>query len=359
MREKVSATAGGRASAARIADPGFSCDASAGTGPVGTGASSGPNIGDPNTSGTGASDASPQSGLSTKGLLAAAASFVIWGALPLYLAPIHDLSSLQIIAHRIVWACVLVVIWLGVRGELGGLRRLFSNPTILSRLVLSALLVTVNWTGYVWAVGHGRVLEASLGYFINPLANVLLGVLFLRERLNVAQWTAVGIAAAAVLYIGIAAGATPWIALTVATSFSLYGLVRKVIHVEALEGLAVETIVLMPFALGYLIWCEVNGTALFGHSSAAVNALLIGCGAITAVPLFLFAVGTRLIPYSTVGLILYVTPSLQLLCGIYLYHEPFAGARALGFALIWLALMIYAGDGVWRAHRARTTASAV
>jgi chloramphenicol-sensitive protein RarD len=353
MREKVSATAGGQASAVRIADPGFSCDAAAGTGDVGTGANSNPNI-----NGTGASQASPQSGLSTKGLLAATAAFVIWGAFPLYLKPIHDLSALQIIAHRIVWACVLVVIWLGMRGELGSLRRLFSNPTILSRLVLSAILVTVNWTGYVWAVGHGRVLEGSLGYFINPLANVLLGVMFLRERLNIAQWTAVGIAAAAVLYIGVAAGATPWIALTVAASFSLYGLVRKVIHVEALEGLAVETLVLMPFALGYLIWCEVNGTAVFGHSSAAVNALLVGCGAITAVPLFLFALGTRLIPYSTVGLILYITPSLQLLCGIYLYHEPFAGARALGFAVIWLALLIYAGDGVWRAHRARTTASA-
>jgi len=297
-------------------------------------------------------------GLSTRGLLAAAASFVIWGALPLYLKPIHELSSFQIIAHRIAWACVLVVIWLAARGSLGSLRRLFSNPTILGWLVLSAILVTVNWTGYVWAVGHGRVLEASLGYFINPLANVLLGVVFLRERLNVAQWTAVAIAAAAVLYISVAAGATPWIALTVATSFSLYGLVRKVIHVEALEGLAVETIVLMPFALGYLIWCEMNGTGAFGHSSAGVNALLVGCGAVTAVPLVLFAVGTRLIPYSTVGLLLYITPSLQLLCGIYLYHESFAGARAIGFALTWLALVIYAGDGVWRAHRARTTANA-
>ena len=294
--------------------------------------------------------------LSTRGLLAATAAFGIWGALPLYLQPIHELSSFQIIAHRIAWACVLVVIWLAARGNLGSLRRLFSNPMILGWLVLSAILVTVNWTGYVWAVGHGRVLEASLGYFINPLANVLLGVVFLRERLNVAQWTAVGIAAAAVLYISVAAGATPWIALTVATSFSLYGLVRKVIHVEALEGLAVETVVLMPFALGYLIWCEMNGTGAFGHSSAGVNALLVGCGAVTAVPLVLFAVGTRLIPYSTVGLLLYITPSLQLLCGIYLYHESFAGARAIGFALTWLALVIYAGDGVWRAQRARATA---
>lgn len=351
MREKVSATAGGQASAVRIADPGFSCDAAAGAGDVGTGANSNPDI-----SGTGASQASPESGLSTKGLLAATAAFLIWGALPIYLHPIHDLSSFQIIAHRIVWACVLVVIWLALRGDLGALRGLFSNPTILSRLVLSALLVTVNWTGYVWAVGHGRVVEGSLGYYINPLCNVLLGVVFLRERLNVAQWAAVGIAAAAVLYISVAAGATPWIALMIATSFSLYGLLRKVIHVEALQGLAVETIVLMPFALGYLLWCEANGTGTFGHASLGVDALLIGCGAVTAVPLFLFALGTRLIPYSTAGLLLYIVPSLQLLCGIYLYHESFSGARATGFALIWLALVIYAGDGVLRAHRDRAAA---
>jgi len=345
MSERVSTAASGQAAAGRIADPGAPRTAAGGTPVIGA-VAAGASI-------RNASAATPPSGLSTKGLLAAAASFVIWGALPLYLKPIHELPSFQIIAHRIAWACVLVIIWLAVRGDLGDLRKLFSDRKILGRLVLSAVLVTINWTGYVWAVGHGRVLEASLGYFINPLANVLLGVVFLRERLNVAQWTAVGLAAAAVVYISVAAGAPPWIALTVATSFSLYGLIRKVIHVEALQGLAVETVVLMPFALGYLLWCESNGTGAFGHSSLGVNALLVGCGAITAVPLYLFALGTRLIPYSTAGLLLYITPSLQLLCGIYLYHEPFAGARAFGFALIWLALVIYAGDGVWRAHRAR------
>ena len=360
MPERMSTAASGPGAAARIADPEFSCGATVGN------AVAGPNA--PNASAAASNSVpsdvraeisgdatapAPRAGPSTKGLLAAAASFVIWGALPLYLKPIHELPSFQIIAHRIAWACVLVLVWLAVRGDLGGLRKLFSNRTILGRLVLSAILVTVNWTAYVWAVGHGRVLEASLGYFINPLANVLLGVVFLRERLNIAQWTAVGIAATAVLYISVAAGATPWIALTVATSFSLYGLIRKVIHVEALQGLAVETIVLMPFALGYLLWCEWNGTGAFGHASVGVNALLVGCGAVTAVPLFLFALGTRLIPYSTAGLLLYITPSLQLLCGIYLYHELFSGARAVGFALIWLALLIYAGDGVWRAHRFR------
>jgi chloramphenicol-sensitive protein RarD len=289
--------------------------------------------------------------LSSNGLLAAIGSFVIWGAFPLYLKPLHDLSALQIIAHRIAWACVLVLVWLFARGELKELRKPLTNPAILGRLTASALLITVNWLAYVWGVGHGHVVEASLGYFINPLANVLLGVVVLRERLNIAQWTAVGIAAGAVLYIAVATGATPWISLTLAVSFSTYGLLRKVVHVEALQGLAVETLVLVPIAVGYLVWCEVNGSGAFGHSSALINVLLVGCGPMTAVPLFLFAFAARLIPYSTLGLLLYIAPSLQLLCGIFLYHEPFAGARANGFILIWLALLIYAADGVWRARK--------
>lgn len=291
--------------------------------------------------------------LSGKGLLAAAGSFFIWGAFPLYLKPLHDVPALQIIAHRVAWACVLVLIWLGLRGELRQLWKALTTPAILGRLSASALLISINWLGYVWGVGHGHVLETSLGYFINPLANVLLGVVVLRERLNLAQWTSVGIASGAVVYLAVATGSPPWIALTLASSFSVYGLIRKVVSVEALQGLAVETLVLMPLALGYLLWCEAAGTGALGHSSTLVNALLVGCGPITAVPLFLFAFGTRLIPYSTVGLLLYIAPTLQLLCGIFFYHEAFAGARALGFVLIWIALLIYAGDGVWRARQAR------
>ena len=300
--------------------------------------------------------ASGPSRLSGKGLLAAAGSFVIWGCFPAYLKPLNHIDSLQVVSHRVAWACVLVVIWLILRGELWDLRKHFSNRAVLGRLLLSAVLITANWLGYVWGAAHGRVLEASLGYFINPLANVLLGVLVLRERLNVAQWTSVGIAAVAVIYVSVATGTPPWIALTVATSFSLYGLVRKVVQVEALQGLAVETLVLMPLALGYLIWCAINGTGAFGHSGAVVNTLLVGCGPITAMPLFLFAYGARLIPYSTLGLILYITPSLQLLSGIFLYRESFSGARAIGFAMIWLALVIYVVDGVRRARQGKTLA---
>ena len=303
-------------------------------------------------SATGTNAPCARAGLSAEGLLAAIGAFVIWGALPLYLKPLHEFPALQIIAHRIAWACVLVLVWLMARGELAQLGKVLANPAVLARLAATAVLITINWVAYVWGVGHGHVLETSLGYFINPLANVLLGVVILRERLNPAQWASVAIASAAVVYLAIATGSPPWIALTLATSFSIYGLIRKMVRVEALQGLAVETLVLMPLAVGYLVWCEVNGTGLFGHSSTFINVLLVGCGPVTAVPLFLFAFGARLIPYSTVGLLMYIAPSLQLLTGVFLYHEPFTGARAFGFGLIWLALLIYAGDGLWRGRKA-------
>ncbi len=345
MAQSALNAAGGRAPAAEVSDTPPNAAATPGAAPAWS------------TNPAAAADAASlprikRAKLSTEGLLAAMGSFVIWGVFPLYLKPLHDVPSLQIIAHRIVWACVLVLLWLLVRGELGELRKPLTNPAVLGRLVASALLISVNWLGYVWGVGHGHVLETSLGYFINPLANVLLGVIVLRERLNAVQWAAVAIAAAAVVYLGVATGSPPWIALTLAASFSVYGLVRKVARVEALQGLAVETLALMPLALGYLVWCEATGTGVFGHSGTLIDGLLVGCGPMTAVPLFLFAFGARLIPYSTVGLLLYVAPSLQLLSGIFLYHEPFAGARAFGFALIWLALLIYAGDGLWRARKA-------
>jgi chloramphenicol-sensitive protein RarD len=293
-----------------------------------------------------------------EGLLAALASFVIWGAFPFYLKPLYDVPSMQIIAHRVAWACVFVLVWLLVRGDIRSLGKLFGDRAIVGRLAVSALLITVNWVAYVWGVGHGHVVETSLGYFISPLVNVLLGVVVLRERLNVTQWTSVGIAAAAVIYVSVATGAPPWIALIIAASFSLYGFLRKIMHVEALQGLAVETLLLMPLASGYLLWCEATGTGALGHSSLAVNALLVGCGPMTAVPLFLFAFAARVIPYSTLGLMLYIAPSLQLLSGIFVYHEPFAGPRALAFAFIWLALAIYAVDGVWRARPRERQAAA-
>jgi chloramphenicol-sensitive protein RarD len=295
--------------------------------------------------------------LSPRGLAAGAAAFTIWGLFPVYLHPLRGVPALQVIAHRITWSCLFLVAWLLLRGELGDLRVTLARPALLARLALTATLISINWLVYVWAVTHSHVVDTSLGYYINPLVNVLLGVLVLRERLNGAQWTAIGIAALAVLYLALLAGRPPWIAGTLAVSFSLYGFVRKIISVEALPGLTTETLLLMPLAVGYLAWCQWAGSGALTTQGAGVAALLLGSGLVTAIPLFLFAYGARLLPYSTVGVLQYIAPSLQLLCGVVLYHESFGPARASGFALIWAALLIYAVDGLRRARSAARAAA--
>jgi chloramphenicol-sensitive protein RarD len=285
-----------------------------------------------------------------RGLLAGAGAFMIWGLLPLYLYPLQVVTPLQIIAHRIAWSCFFILGWMLARGELAGLIAVFRSPPLLLRLLVTALLITNNWLVYVWGVANGHVIDTSLGYYINPLLNVVLGVFVLRERLNARQWVAVSLAALAVAYLTFEAHRLPWIALTLALSFSLYGLLRKLVKVEALPGLATETVLLVPLAAGYLIWCELHGSGAFLHVGFWRDAMLVGSGLVTAVPLFLFAYAARLLPYSTVGVLQYIGPSGQLLCGVLVFHERFDGTRALGFVLIWVALAIYALDGLWRAR---------
>ena len=290
--------------------------------------------------------------LSTRGLTAGAAAFTIWGLFPLYLHPLREVPAPQIIAQRIGWSCLFILTWMLLRGELGRLTGIFTRPALLGRLLFTALLISCNWLVYVWGVAHGHIVDTSLGYYINPLVNVVLGIFVLRERLNAAQWVAVALAGIAVAYLTYEAGHPPWIAFSLALSFSLYGLVRKVISVDALPGLATETLLLMPFAVAYLVWCQGAGRGAFGHQGPGVTALLIGSGAVTAVPLFLFAYAARLLPYSTVGLLQYIGPSLQLICGVWFFGERFDATRALGFVLIWLALAVYATNGVLRARAA-------
>jgi chloramphenicol-sensitive protein RarD len=292
----------------------------------------------------------PRSG--ARGLAAGSAAFAIWGLFPLYLHPLSGVPATQVIAHRIAWSCVFLFGWMALRGELGRLTATLTNPTLLVRLTLTALLISCNWLVYVWGVTHQHIVETSLGYFINPLVNVVLGVAVLHERLNRAQWLAVALATIAVAYLTVLAGHPPWIACFLALTFSLYGLLRKVISVDALPGLASETLLLLPLAAVYLGWCQVEGTGALGSSGAAIDALLVGSGLVTAIPLLLFAYGARRLPYSTVGVLQYIAPSLQLLCGVAVYHEHFGPARALGFALIWAALVIYAADGLWRVRSA-------
>jgi len=286
------------------------------------------------------------------GLLPTALAFAIWGLFPLYFHPLHQVSAFQVIAHRIVWSCLFVLAWLAVRRELSTLRTALADLSVVWRLAVTATLITLNWLVYVWGVMNGHVVETSLGYFIGPLVNVLLGVVLLSEKLTAAQWVSVALAAMGVSYLTVMTGHLPWISLTLAFSFATYGLMRKVVKVEALAGLATETILLAPFAAAFLLWCEVRGTGALMHAGPTIDALLIGSGPITAVTLFLYAYGTRLLPYSTVGLLQYIAPTLQFACGVFAFHEPFERTRAIGFTIIWVGLIIYAGEGL-RLSRAK------
>ena len=290
--------------------------------------------------------------LSPRGLAAGTAAFVVWGLFPVYLHALIAVPPLEVIAHRVTWSCVLLLAWLLVRRELGTLGTTLRTPRLVAGLATSATLISCNWLIYVWSVAHQHIVDTSLGYYINPLVNVLLGVVVLHERPNPLQWTAIALAAVAVLYLTLLAGRPPWISFALALSFSLYGFVRKVISVEALPGLATETLLLLPLAAGFLTFTEASGSGALTGFGPVVAALLIGSGIVTAVPLFLFAYSARLLPYSTVGVLQYIAPSLQLACGVLLYHESFASARAAGFCLVWAALALYAADGLWRARRA-------
>ncbi|MGH8445433.1 MAG: EamA family transporter RarD [Solimonas sp.] len=288
-----------------------------------------------------------------RGFAAAFSAFLIWGLLPLYLKQLHDTDALQIMAHRVVWACLFVFGYLALRGELGKVGGALRDPVARLRLGGSALLVSFNWLIYVWAVTSGHVIEASLGYFINPLFSVLLGVFVLREKLNRTQWLAVAIAGLGVAWLSWQVGRPPWIALGLAVTFGGYGLIRKMVVVDSVAGLGVETLLVAPLMLAYLVWCTYSGTLSFGAHDRLLDGLLIASGAVTAIPLVLFAYGVRRVPLSTVGIMQYVGPTLQLLTGIFVFHESFTTERTIGFALIWAALLVFAGEGLWRARRVR------
>lgn len=292
-----------------------------------------------------------QPSLDRQGLAAAVVAYVIWGVFPLYWYLLRHVPALEIMAHRIVWCALFVAGWLFLSQGRGWLRASL-RPGVGRMLLVSSVLISGNWGLYIWAVTHGHVVESSLGYFINPLVNVLLGVLVLRERLNGAQWTAVAVAGAGVLWLTVQLGQPPWIALTLAFSFAFYGLIRKVAHVDAVPGLAIESLLMLLPALGLLGWMHARGEARFLGGQPGSDVLLVIGGVMTALPLIGFAFGARRIPYSTIGILQYIAPSLQLICGVWLLDEPFSGTQAVGFGCIWLALLIYAGDGLRRLRSA-------
>jgi chloramphenicol-sensitive protein RarD len=317
------------------------------------------------------------------GILHAALAYVCWGLFPLYFMHLAAVPALQVVAHRVIWSLLFVLGLLAARGQWAWLRPALRDRRLLGISAVSALLLSANWLLYIWAVNHHHVLDASLGYFINPLVNVLLGTWVLKERLRRGQWAAVALAGVGVLWLTVQGGALPWVALLLAATFGLYGLMRKQAPLGALDGLTLETLMLAPAALALLAGVlagvlapaaveapsmairatnallAVGAPSAVAHnaSDAAATALpwlwLIGVGPVTAVPLLLFASGARRIPLSTLGLLQYIAPTLQFMCGLWVFHEPLSAARLAGYAVIWLALLIYALEG-WQ-HSLRST----
>ncbi|MBV9485619.1 MAG: EamA family transporter RarD [Frankiaceae bacterium] len=280
-----------------------------------------------------------------RGILFGLGAYLIWGAFPLYWPLLEPGGAMEILAHRVIWSLVAVVAVLTVSHAW---RRLPRGRRELRLLAIAAVMIGINWGVYIWGVNHHHVVETSLGYFVNPLVTVALSVLILGERLRRVQWAAVGVAAVGVVILTVDTGRPPWIALVLATSFGCYGLIKKVVGVEPAAGLAVETVVLTPVAAGYLIWLGVAGEATFASHGIGHPFLLASAGPVTAVPLLLFAGAASRIPLSTIGLMQYLTPSIQFVIGVTIRHEPLGTMRLVGFVFVWLSLIVFTVDSMAR-----------
>ncbi|CAM3682521.1 EamA family transporter RarD [Isoptericola cucumis] len=294
------------------------------------------------------------------GLPLGISAFALWGAMPLFFPLLEPAGPIEIIAHRIVWSLVFCVLLLAVTRSLRSFLAVLRSPRTLGVLAVASVLIIVNWTTYVYAVLSGHVLDAALGYFINPLLTVLLGVVVLRERLRVAQWVAVGFGVAAVAVISAGVGGLPWISLVLAGAFGLYSLVKNRVgrDVGALPGLAAETAVATPFALAYLVWLGATGVGTFTTEGTGHALLLAACGVITGLPLLLFSSAARRLPLSVVGMLQYLTPALQFLLGLLVFGEHMPPSRWIGFGLVWVALVLLTVDGTRQARAARLAARA-
>jgi len=287
------------------------------------------------------------------GTLAGFSAYLLWGVFPLVFRLLDEVSAVEILFHRIAWSLVVVLAVLAVQRRFGELATLVRHRRSLQRLALAAVFISVNWLTYIWAVNSGHVVDAALGYYVNPLFTVALGVLVLHERLRPAQKVALGFGAASVLVLTVANGRLPWVALVLAGSFGLYGYLKKDAGAAALTSLAIETAVLAPVAVVGLALFAVGGELAFTDGSVWRDLLLAGLGVVTAVPLLLFATAATRIPLTMLGLLQYVTPTMQLICGVVILGEDLPPARLAGFALIWVALTVLATDAVRSERRSR------
>jgi len=293
------------------------------------------------------------------GLLNGFAAYGMWGLVPLFWPLLKPAGAAEILAHRMVWSLAFVVVALLVVRRWAWIGELLRQPRKLGLVAIAAGFITVNWGVYIWAVNSGHVVEASLGYFINPLVTIAIGVLLLKERLRPAQWAAVGVGLAAVIVLTVGYGQPPWISLCLAFSFATYGLVKKKVNLGGIESLAAETAIQFLPALGYLLWLGAHGEATFAQEGAGHAALLASTGIVTALPLVCFGAAAIRVPLSTLGLLQYLAPVFQFLLGILYFHESMPPARWAGFALVWLALVLLTTDAWRTARRGRAAAAAV
>jgi len=283
------------------------------------------------------------------GLLFGAGAYVWWGLCPGFFLLLLPAGAPEILAHRFVWSAVFLLVLLSVVRRLGDVRRLSARTWLL--LLAAAVFIAINWGTYIWAVTHGHVVDAALGYFINPLVSVALGVVIFRERLNRWQFVALGLAVAAVVILTAEVGEVPYIALVLAVSFGLYGLIKKVVDADPRVSVMVETLWALPATVGYMIWLQVTHQAHFVNYGFGHTVLMILAGPVTAIPLLLFAAAAQRLPLVTLGLLFYLNPALQMAWGVLVGHEPMPPGRWLGFALIWVALTVFTGDALLRARR--------
>lgn len=295
----------------------------------------------------------PPSRLDSRGLLFAFAAYLLWGAFPIYFKLLSAAGPFEIIGHRVLWTFLFCLLAVVVWRQTSHLKEVLADRRLFWGLTGAGVLVTVNWTIYVWGILNNHVVDAALGYFINPLFTVALAVLVLHERLRIAQWVAVGIAVVAVLVIALGYGQVPWVALSLAVSFGLYGLVKKQVggRVSPLVGLTIETAMLTPVALAFLVWLQATGASSLLSHGPGLTLGLVAAGVVTAIPLLLFAAASARIPLSMMGLIQYVTPVIQFAFGVWINHESMPPARWAGFALVWVALVVLTVDSLRAARR--------